>query len=392
MNKKWFLAALLVFLNPSLGFSGPLHDAVREDNKERVAVLLAEGAEINEQDEDDNTPLHLAARRTRRVRDGELGRLISVPASNYSARIRTLLQSGARVNIRNAEGETPLNIAVSLGHIPGIEMLAQALIVENAVNTRDQDDNTPLHTVAGLLGSVDIVRALLAAGAQSNAQNEALNTALHLAAHNGDVATVRVLLAAGALPNIQNEEGETPLHSAAREDRRMRRVNPAEDRSATVLALIDAGASLALQNQEGETPLEVASDEAKEAMQEWQQDVQQRQVNEVLAMPFHPNLEQLDSFQDPLRAYFLRMGLKDPVWCRFALCALLRNGVLFQAVLPPDVINKILSFFNVGDLCEAPKFQKQFDNNDDSDDEGPEGFGNGALRALTSSLSAFPNH
>jgi ankyrin repeat protein len=58
------------------------------------------------------------------------------------------------------------------------------------------------------------VRLLLEAGSDPNVRQSHGWTALHSAAHNGDVASVEALLGAGADPAATNEEGRSVLDLA----------------------------------------------------------------------------------------------------------------------------------------------------------------------------------
>mmetsp|Transcript_113163 Transcript_113163/g.205826 ORF Transcript_113163/g.205826 Transcript_113163/m.205826 type:complete len:402 (+) Transcript_113163:85-1290(+) len=66
-----------------------------------------------------------------------------------------------------------------------------------------------LHCAAAM-GSVEILRVLLATHADPNTVNEAGNTPLHFAADMGEDATVQILLNAGADPDIRNNFGRSP--------------------------------------------------------------------------------------------------------------------------------------------------------------------------------------
>jgi len=65
--------------------------------------------------------------------------------------------------------------------------------------------------VAVLEGKLDVVEALLAAGAEPDALNSAGAAPLHLAAQKGLLAVVSALLAQGADPNIKNAKGWGPV-------------------------------------------------------------------------------------------------------------------------------------------------------------------------------------
>ena len=110
----------------------------------------------------------------------------------------------------------------------------------------------PLHKAAdsGVLSAV--VEALIAAGADPNAEAKGGYTPLHSATGRGkdaSPAVVEALLAAFADPNARDEDAWTPLHYATGKD-----ANPA-----VVKALIEAGADPNARNKHGDTPLHRAA-------------------------------------------------------------------------------------------------------------------------------------
>jgi ankyrin repeat protein len=72
------------------------------------------------------------------------------------------------------------------------------------------DGATPLHYAAAM-GELDLVQALLAAGAAIDARTWRGQTPLWLACNSGASAVARELLAAGADPNARCVEGYSPL-------------------------------------------------------------------------------------------------------------------------------------------------------------------------------------
>ena len=71
---------------------------------------------------------------------------------------------------------------------------------------------TPLHSaVASDAGAVDIeiVRLLLAKGADPNARSQSGSTPLHTVGFTGDRASLDLLLKHGADPEIKNNDGKT---------------------------------------------------------------------------------------------------------------------------------------------------------------------------------------
>ena len=93
---------------------------------------------------------------------------------------------------------------------------------------KDNEGNTPL-AISAQLGFVEGVQTLVSEGAGVNIANSRGETPLILAVHNRDLATVRYLLAAGANPLQPDRIAGKSARDYATEDRR----------SAALLKLID---------------------------------------------------------------------------------------------------------------------------------------------------------
>jgi ankyrin repeat protein len=89
---------------------------------------------------------------------------------------------------------------------------------------------------------------LIAAGAAVDERSADNTTALHWAAHNGDLALVEALIARGANASLINDYGSAPLAAAA-----------VEGDPAIVEALLEAGAHVESPNPEGQTALMVVA-------------------------------------------------------------------------------------------------------------------------------------
>jgi ankyrin repeat protein len=106
------------------------------------------------------------------------------------AKVKELLDAGADVNAANAYGGTALSFAVDRGHTAVVDLLLER---GADVNAKDRFYGArPLDWAAGD-GYADIVRALLAKGAQGEAE------ALTAAAGAGHGAVVKVILDRGKL-------------------------------------------------------------------------------------------------------------------------------------------------------------------------------------------------
>lgn len=141
-----------------------------------------------------------------------------------------LLEAGAEVGPAEA---------AALGRTEGLD-----------VGARSGDGFTSLH-LAAYFGGVDTVRALLAAGADpdAEAENPFRVRPLHSAASVGDLESVRALLEAGADPNVRQQGGYAPLHTAAH-----------NDDAELARLLLDHGADPALRTDDGQTAADMAGE------------------------------------------------------------------------------------------------------------------------------------
>lgn len=106
---------------------------------------------------------------------------------------------------------------------------------------------SPLY-LAAVHGHLDIIQALVSAGADVDIKNAEGWTPLHYAAHYAAPGMVQTLLNAGADPNVQGPDDSTALHWA------MRHRNP-QDAAAILEALLDDGADPTVKDNKGRTPL-----------------------------------------------------------------------------------------------------------------------------------------
>jgi uncharacterized protein len=161
--------------------------------------------------------------------------LFAVYHRNEAAR-DALLEAGAEVGPAEA---------AALGRLDGLDPAA-----------RSGDGFTSLH-LAAFFGGADTVRALLAAGADPDADdvNPFKVRPLHSAVSVRDADATRALLDAGANPNVHQQGGYTPLHTAAH-----------NDDAELVRLLLDHGADPSLTTDEGQTPADMAGDATRELL------------------------------------------------------------------------------------------------------------------------------
>jgi Ankyrin repeats (3 copies) len=169
-----------------------LHTAADQGDVESVARLLAAGADANYPIQvvvvgwTQGSPLHWAAE----FHTGHSTEEKSI------AIIQLLIAHGAEVNFQNVNGQTPLHLAVACGHLA----VANCLIQNGAdVNRQHREGNSPLHTVAlsdiakCLQNRSELARLLLKYGANRDLKNKAGQTAADIAKKQKRLALLEVL-------------------------------------------------------------------------------------------------------------------------------------------------------------------------------------------------------
>ena len=167
--------------------------------------LLARGVDVNAQSKCHRTPLHLAS---------DLGKF---------AIARVLLEHGAKPNVNDDHGETPLHLLARGKYYP-------------------QNDG------------ISVTRLLIEWGADVYARDMNLRTPLHHASYNGMLAIAQVLLEHDGIPNVVDRNGETPLHLASQGK------DDFEERGIGITRLLlEHGADVDAQNNYHETPLDLST-------------------------------------------------------------------------------------------------------------------------------------
>jgi ankyrin repeat protein len=208
--------------------STPLHWAVPDEAK--VRLLLARGAAVDAKLADGRTPLYLAA---------QLG--------NGHSILRVLLEHGADPRLLTSNKRTPLMPAAAQGDAPAVRLLLDAKVPVDAVDSAGQTALMMAATAgnptvvrqllesganarvltkrnesalgnAGTAGNVEVVRLLLAHGAEVNARNIRGFSPLMLAASSDSmpVDVVKLLLAKGANGTFTGDYDETARDLAAK--------------------------------------------------------------------------------------------------------------------------------------------------------------------------------
>ncbi|XP_023319394.1 ankyrin-1-like [Trichogramma pretiosum] len=220
----------------------PLHLAVRDSNAKAIESLLRNGA-------DPSSAVHLICMRPD---DDNLVRLFF--------RISDEVDKPLQLNALDELGRTPLHIAVADGCK---EQIVRELLARGAdPNTADQEGSTPLHCTCTKYRDDDAANIFLeltdefTQAVQIDAQDGLGNTPLHLALKNGHMDVARMLLRRGASSASVNQMRATPLHIICESFYLNRNYRTKQFEIVQELLRGDANSFSA--NTEGSTPLHVA--------------------------------------------------------------------------------------------------------------------------------------
>jgi len=173
----------------------PLQTALAYNNPDFALMLLNNGAKVKTTDFIDQPPIILAS------------------WYGNPQIIKTLVEKGSDINYAASDNNSVLHNVCSNGNIESIDYLIQKGANVNLVNA---DGELPLHIVTTQNNS-DAVKLLVKKTTTLNLKNKNFgNTALLLAAINGDLKSTQYLIEAGADANITNNEGLKPVECAAK--------------------------------------------------------------------------------------------------------------------------------------------------------------------------------
>ncbi|XP_060891496.1 protein phosphatase 1 regulatory subunit 12A isoform X2 [Labrus mixtus] len=207
-----------------------LHQACIDENAEMVQFLVESGSDINRGDNEGWTPLHAAA------------------SCGFIQITKYLIEHGAHVGAVNSEGELPLDVATE----DVMERLLKAEIKKQGIDVdlaRKEEERIMLQDA----------EAVLAGGGTLTPHPNTKATALHVAAAKGYIEVLKVLLQCGVDVDGRDVDGWTPLHAAA---------HWGLEEVCTLLAdnMCDMGAV----NNVGQTPLDVADENLVDSLEELQ--------------------------------------------------------------------------------------------------------------------------
>ncbi len=249
---------LLVRHGASLGETSAdgtlLHIALRAGHDDVARVLLANAPLQNVADAQGQTPLLLAIslqnaaaaklllERGADVNAGTPPPLVAAAKYDLGLTVAALLEAGAQPDAVDRMGRSALWWAARSGTLE----IARSLLAGHAVNRKDSEGVAPWH-VSAKTGNAQMLELLAANVTDLNEPTASGNTALLLAAENGNLKVVESLLARGAKVDVKNKVGDTALICAVRNAHK-----------GVAARLVAAGANPRMRNLQNTSALDLA--------------------------------------------------------------------------------------------------------------------------------------
>ena len=244
----------------------PLYFAAENSQENIFNLLLSNGADVNFQNDQNSTMLHLAVQSFQSqvlyyvlnknnnllfVENNQKCTPIHLAAKiNNEEAIQIFLRYGYDANESNCENFTPLHFAAENGNCDIISLL----IKENAeIDCKNDSGKTPLH-LAAIANQAKVIEQLLKEDVNQNLLNNENHTAFHCAIINNNLDATKVFIKLTDINqqikygfNRKIKYGFSPLHHAAK-----------QGRADIINLLLENNAMVDLEAWSDETPLFIA--------------------------------------------------------------------------------------------------------------------------------------
>jgi len=207
----------------------PLHLACEAGQDKVVQCLVENNVNINAQDSEQRTPLHIAITSHNPIvtrlllshpelnlmlkdRMGQTAFAVAMNAKDNEAASAILSREPSTAEEFDSRGRNYLHTAILNTDVDGVLFLI-GIEVDTNSSIQDGTLRTPLH-LSIPSGSEVIVRHLIWSGANVNAADKSRRTPMHIAAIEDKANLISVLLQSGADPNIGDSGLNNSLHLA----------------------------------------------------------------------------------------------------------------------------------------------------------------------------------
>lgn len=181
-------------------------------------VLIDGNAKVNERDEKGKTPLHyvfqlnqsgiikvLIESRSAAVGKLDLLKFMEIMVENQLSMAKILIENGANVNEKDEKERTPLHYASQLDQMSIMDMLADS-------QSGAEGKLDPSSVIKALAESRSkMISMLIEQGAEVNERDENEETPLHKVSYIGYFPAIKTLMDSNAEVNGTNSSGKTPL-------------------------------------------------------------------------------------------------------------------------------------------------------------------------------------
>ncbi|TGL88371.1 hypothetical protein EHQ68_11165 [Leptospira congkakensis] len=232
MKLKFSFSLVLVLIVISFVNCFAYH--IKNGHISSVTSALDKGQDINEKNEEGNTPLMLASR----YKQPEM--------------IKLLLSRGAKIEETNLLGETALLLSAAWGNFDGVKILLEHGANPNILKS---NGDSALHS-ATVLGNEEMAFLLIKHGAEIKGNQQSQAALLYWASHSCSLKLVGYYLGKNINPEWKFLFGYTPLMAVCTSSKASKdAMNPEK----IVKLLIEHKASVNTKSSTGEAPLHYAA-------------------------------------------------------------------------------------------------------------------------------------